>query len=56
MRTALGIAWLRDALVDVESVEHTYLDLDHTRVWEAIGRIDDLVEFATAIERYITRG
>ena len=43
-------AGLRNILV------HMYLDLDHARVWEAIGRIGDPVQFATAIDRYIARG
>lgn len=43
-------AGLRNILV------HMYLDLDRNRVWEAIGRVDDLVEFAVAIERYVAQG
>lgn len=42
-------AGLRNILV------HMYLDLDHARVWEAIGRIEDLVQFAAAIQRYISQ-
>lgn len=43
-------AGLRNILV------HMYLDLDHIRVWEAIAGIEDLIQFASAIERYIARG
>jgi uncharacterized protein YutE (UPF0331/DUF86 family)/predicted nucleotidyltransferase len=46
LRSAAG---LRNVLV------HMYVDLDPERTWAAIERIDDLVEFAVAVERYIAK-
>jgi len=30
---------------------HAYTDLDHRRIWEALGQLEDLREFAVAAER-----
>jgi uncharacterized protein YutE (UPF0331/DUF86 family) len=38
-------AGMRNVLV------HAYLDVDD-RVWDALGHLDDLREFATAVERF----
>lgn len=39
-------AGMRNVLV------HVYLDVDDDRVWDALGHLDDLREFAVAIERF----
>jgi uncharacterized protein YutE (UPF0331/DUF86 family) len=39
-------AGMRNVLV------HVYLDVDDDRVWDALGHLDDLREFAAAVERF----
>lgn len=39
-------AGMRNVLV------HVYLDVDDDRVWDALGHLDDLREFAAAVQRF----
>jgi uncharacterized protein YutE (UPF0331/DUF86 family) len=39
-------AGMRNVLV------HVYLEVDDDKVWEALGHLDNLREFATAVERF----
>ncbi|MGH3666222.1 MAG: type VII toxin-antitoxin system HepT family RNase toxin [Egibacteraceae bacterium] len=45
-----GAAGLRNVLV------HTYLELDPKQVWRHLDDLDDLVEFARAVESYLDPG